>query len=87
MFAENLSAEKSIEAAVEGSTLTLWECPAHTDNHFFDNVVGCFVAASVLGAARPGQKQKRSRTRRRKGRGGNKRMSLKERFEAQQKSV
>ena len=55
MFAEHLTAECPILVAANGRTVGEWGMrPGRSDNHFLDNLVGCAVAASMLGAALPG---------------------------------
>lgn len=54
-FAEHMTAEKF--ESVTGSTRTMdqWKLPVgKTENHWFDGVVGCAVAASIEGITLPG---------------------------------
>ncbi len=57
MFADHLTAEyrERGEAPAYGRTVYEWfQRPHHPDNHLLDAVVGCAVAASMLGTALPG---------------------------------
>jgi len=53
MFADQLTAEipKEIEDLGTGNRVIEWTNPKQRDNHFFDCMVGCCVAASMLGIA------------------------------------
>ncbi len=55
MFVEQLTAEYSVRTEGRGRVVDEWQMrPNHADNHFFDCVVGCAVAASEQGVALPG---------------------------------
>ena len=56
LFAEHVAGSESwIETSGYGRTLHEWkERPTRPDNHWFDGLVGCAVAASMLGAKTPG---------------------------------
>jgi hypothetical protein len=50
LFADHLCAEFRIRTQGRGRTLDEWRArPGNPDNHFWDTVVGCCVAASVAG--------------------------------------
>ena len=49
-------AETSIVAAGQGRTVHEWRSkPSKPDNHWFDCLVGCAVAASMAGVEAPGE--------------------------------
>jgi hypothetical protein len=51
-FAEHLTAEYRVKTEGRGRTVDEWRVkPGGGDNHWFDGVVGCAVAGSMLGAA------------------------------------
>lgn len=55
LFAEHLTAEYRIKTEGRGRTVDEWKIrPERSDNHWFDCLVGCAVAASMLGVALPG---------------------------------
>lgn len=57
LFAEHLTAEYTVRTEGRGRTVDEWkQKPNNPDNHWFDCVVGCAVAASVCGCALPGTK-------------------------------
>ena len=50
LLAEHLAAESAEPVTIRGSTFDKWaKRPHHPDNHWLDSVVGCAVAASLLG--------------------------------------
>ncbi len=52
LFAEHLTAEYRVRTAGRGRQVDEWKPrPEGFDNHWFDGVVGCAVAASMLGVA------------------------------------
>lgn len=54
MIADHFAAEKSEVAVIRGETFDKWRLPTHEpDNHLWDCVVGCAVAASVAGVVIP----------------------------------
>lgn len=54
MFADHLTAEYAVRVEGRGRKLSEWKLrPEKPDNHLFDCVVGCAVAASVQGCALP----------------------------------
>jgi phage terminase large subunit GpA-like protein len=69
MFAEHLTAESPTMVTANGRTVGEWSMrPGRSDNHLFDGMVGCAVAASMSGAVLSGargatQAQKRKRYR------------------------
>lgn len=50
MFADHCSAEFSVRVAAKGKEVDEWQEKPGVDNHWFDCVVGCMVAASERGA-------------------------------------
>jgi hypothetical protein len=55
MFAEHLTAEAPTMETANGRTVGEWSMrPGRSDNHWLDCLVGCAVAASMLGAVLPG---------------------------------
>jgi len=50
MFADHCSAEYSIRVSAKGKEVDEWQEKPGVDNHWFDCVVGCMVAASERGA-------------------------------------
>lgn len=55
LFAEHVTAEAPIRVSANGRTVDEWRLrPGVADNHWLDCVVGCAVAASMLGAVLPG---------------------------------
>ena len=55
LLAEHLTAEYPVQVSARGRTVDEWKIrPAHPDNHWLDCLVGCAVAASMLGATLPG---------------------------------
>lgn len=67
MLADHLHAEYPVPVTAEkesggGRRVNEWQArPNHPDNHFFDCLVGCCVAGSMLGAALEGHEQKSRR--------------------------
>ena len=55
LLAEHLTAEYRVKTEGRGRTVDEWKTrPATTDNHWFDCLVGCAVAASMQGVVLPG---------------------------------
>jgi hypothetical protein len=55
LFAEHLSAEYRVKTEGRGRTVDEWKMrPERGDNHWFDCLVGCSVAASIQGAVLAG---------------------------------
>lgn len=55
LFAEHVTAEAPTRVSANGRTVDEWRLrPGFADNHWLDCVVGCAVAASMLGAVLPG---------------------------------
>ncbi len=55
LFAEHLTAEYRVKTEGRGRTVDEWKMrPERGDNHWFDGLVGCAVAASMQGATLPG---------------------------------
>ena len=53
-FSQHLTAEKPTVVAAGKRVIEEWQARPNTENHFFDCIVGCFVAASICGATLPG---------------------------------
>jgi hypothetical protein len=51
MLAEQLTAERGVAVESKGRRTDEWKAIPNRDNHLFDCLVGCAVAASMLGAA------------------------------------
>ena len=49
MFAEQLTAEYATPTIGRNRRVDIWKCQPNRDNHFFDCIVGCYVAASERG--------------------------------------
>lgn len=49
MFAEQMTAEFATPTIGHNRRVDVWKCQPNRDNHFFDCVVGCYVAASLCG--------------------------------------
>nr|BDD44605.1 hypothetical protein 12 [Flavobacteriaceae bacterium] len=55
LLADHLTAEYRVKTEGRGRVVDEWKVrPEAADNHWLDGIVGCAVAASVLGAALPG---------------------------------
>jgi phage terminase large subunit GpA-like protein len=55
LFAEHLTAEYRVKTEGRGRTVDEWKMrPERGDNHWFDGLVGCAVAASLQGVVLPG---------------------------------
>jgi hypothetical protein len=66
LFADQLTAEYRVKTEGRGRTVDEWKMrPDQTDNHWFDCLVGCAVAASIQGAVLPGTDVKSSAKRER----------------------
>jgi phage terminase large subunit GpA-like protein len=58
LFAEHLTAEYRVKTTGRGRTVDEWKLrPDSHDNHWFDGLVGCAVAASIEGIILPGTQQ------------------------------
>jgi len=67
LFAEHLTAEYSIRTEGQGRTVNVWKLPpSKPDNHLFDALVGCAVAASTLGVSLGGAAARRQKTNKRR---------------------
>jgi hypothetical protein len=53
LFADHLAAEFPTTTEGKGRVVEVWKNRPGRDNHFFDNIVGCAVAASVRGIRLP----------------------------------
>lgn len=61
-FAEQLTAEYSVRTEGRGRVVDEWQMrPGRSDNHWFDCLVGCAVAASEQGVMLPGIKSEHKR--------------------------
>lgn len=49
LFAEHAAAEYRVRTTGRGRSVDEWKCPPGRDNHWWDCLVGCAVAASYLG--------------------------------------
>jgi len=59
LFAEHVTAEYRVKTQGRGRTVDEWKMRAQaTDNHWFDCLVGCAVAASMQGVVLPGTEAK-----------------------------
>jgi len=55
LFAEHLTAEYKVRTEGRGRVVDEWKAkPNQLDNHWFDGMVGCAVAASIQGVTLPG---------------------------------
>lgn len=50
LLAEHFTSEFRVKTQGRGRTVFEWKCPPNVDNHWWDCVVGCAVAASMQGA-------------------------------------
>lgn len=58
MFSEHLTAEDVVSVEAKGNKIYEWtEKISGQDNHFFDCIVGCAVAASFIGIKKPHEKE------------------------------
>ena len=58
LFAEHLTAEYRVKTSGRGRTVDEWKLrPEAHDNHWFDGIVCCAVAASIQGAILPGTQE------------------------------
>ena len=54
LFSDHCVSENAVETTAKGRTRDVWEWPPpRNDNHYWDNLVGCAVGASMLGAQFP----------------------------------
>jgi len=66
LFAEHLTAEYRVQTEARGRVVDEWKLRAGgPDNHWFDCLVGCGVAASIQGAVLPGTEAKAATARQR----------------------
>lgn len=64
LFAEHLTAEYRVRVEARGRVVDEWKSrPGRRDNHWFDCLVGCAVAASMQGCSLPEMASKFKRTR------------------------
>jgi phage terminase large subunit GpA-like protein len=63
LFAEHLTSEYRVKTQGRGRTVDEWKMrPERSDNHWFDCLVGCAVAASMQGVVLPGTEAKPTST-------------------------
>ena len=59
LFSEHVTAEYRVKTEGRGRTVDEWKNrPEQPDNHWFDCLVGCTVAASMQGVVLPGTEMK-----------------------------
>jgi phage terminase large subunit GpA-like protein len=59
LFSEHLTAEYKVRTEGRGRIVDEWKMkPTMFDNHWFDGIVGCAVAASIQGVSLPGTQEK-----------------------------
>jgi hypothetical protein len=59
LFSEHLTAEYKVRTEGRGRVVDEWKMkPSMSDNHWFDGIVGCAVAASIQGVSLPGTETK-----------------------------
>lgn len=67
LFAEHATSEYRVKTEGRGRTVDEWKLrPECGDNHWFDGIVGCAVAASVQGASLAGMPSQRKKLTRKK---------------------
>jgi hypothetical protein len=52
-YVSHLLAERPSQVTAEGRTVNVWEVRGSKDNHWWDTLVGCSVAASMMGCVLP----------------------------------
>ena len=63
LFSEHLTAEYKVRTEGRGRVVDEWKAkPNQLDNHWFDGMVGCAVAASIQGVSLPGTQEKTVRS-------------------------
>ncbi len=66
LFAEHLTVEYRVRATARDRTVDEWKLRAgRSENHWFDCLVGCAVAASMQGVVLPGTDERPKKNRRR----------------------
>ncbi|HUW30641.1 MAG TPA: terminase gpA endonuclease subunit [Planctomycetota bacterium] len=66
LIAEHITAETCVKVSAQGRVVDEWKWKeSRPDNHWFDCLVGCAVAANLAGATLPGVIQVRKRRRER----------------------
>jgi len=66
LIAEHITAETCVKVSAQGRVVDEWKWKeSRPDNHWFDCLVGCAVAANLAGASLPGVIQVRKRKRER----------------------
>ena len=60
LFSEHLTAEYKVRTEGRGRVVDEWKIkPTQPNNHWFDGIVGCAVAASIEGGILPGRNRGR----------------------------
>lgn len=54
-YVSHLCAERPVQQTAEGRTVNVWEVVSNRDNHWWDTLVGCAVAASMMGCILPSE--------------------------------
>ena len=66
LFSEHLTAEYKVRTEGRGRVVDEWKIkPTQPDNHWFDGMVGCAVAASIQGVVLPGTESRQPKARQR----------------------
>jgi len=66
LFSEHLTAEYKVRTEGRGRVVDEWKIkPTQPDNHWFDGIVGCAVAASIQGVSLPGTESREPKARQR----------------------
>lgn len=62
LWADHAAAERAVRVEAKGRIVDEWELPTNKpDNHYWDTIVGCLVAASACGVKRQGANQNAER--------------------------
>ncbi len=61
MFADHCTAEYRVRTQGRGRQVDEWKLRPSADNHWFDCLVGCAVAASMIGVSLPGSQSKKAK--------------------------
>ena len=66
LFSEHLTAEYKVRTEGRGRVVDEWKIkPTQPDNHWFDGIVGCAVAASIQSVVLPGTESRETKIRQR----------------------
>ena len=52
-YIEHMLSERPVQTTAKGRTVNVWKVQNNADNHWFDTLVGCSVAASIAGGQLP----------------------------------